>query len=104
VNEHRVGTWLFTTVTAMLAGFAAIILSGSPLVIGVAVLVATAAATVVGRSSLPSPARMSDVRAAGAAGLFAVVLAAGVLGGEPATGLLVGMGLYLTVWLLDGDG
>jgi hypothetical protein len=62
VNEHRVGTWLFTTVTAMLAGFAAIILSGSPPVIGVAVLVATAAATVVGRSSLPSPARMSDGR------------------------------------------
>ena len=100
MSDPRVGPWLFTTVTAMLAGFAALVLSGVPLVVGAAVVVATVASTAVGRSELPSPARMGDRRAAGAAALFAVVLGAGFLGGEPTTGLLVGMGVYLTVWLL----
>lgn len=100
MSDRRVGPWLFTTVTAILAGFAALVLTRSVPVVGAAVVVATVAATVVGRSELPSPARMSDRRAAIAGVLFAVVLGAGVVGREPTTGLLVGMGLYLTVWLL----
>ena len=99
-GEYRIGAWLFTTVTAALAALVAIALTGHVVVTAAFVIAATAAATAVSRSELPSPARMSDRRAAGTAALLALVVGAGALSGQLASGLLVGLTLYLTVWVL----
>ncbi|MFQ3318777.1 MAG: hypothetical protein ACI8UR_001825 [Natronomonas sp.] len=99
MSDRGVGRWLFTTITAALGGIAALQVSGAPAAVGVTILVAASAATVIARSELPSPADMSDRRALATTGLLVGVIAVGVLGNRLALGILAAMALYLTVWV-----
>ena len=94
-----VGTWLFSTVAALVGFVVGLEAVGSTPGAVAAAFLAAAAATLLGRLDAPTPASLDDRLAGKTAVLVGAVVAGGLAIARPLAGIVVAVACYLTVWL-----